>query len=317
MRRSLSQCRHRTALLDYTGTQVVKYTYDAWGKPTSKSGTMKNTLGTVQPFRYRGYVFDEETGMYYLRSRYYNPSICRFINADVLHDNGDLLLNHNKYAYCTNKPVVYHDQDGNSHLVCTVIMSDGGGSSFSSNFSAYALSRDQAPFMKKGRKSSAKLNQIPRSYMLACLDEIVRSNDWTYHVGSMGWKQVDCVGLARIIVQQQSQSLCKTLPTTADKMRRYCGIDNKNTNQIITGMTLTPGMAVFTYDPTHYNAKGKLVPWYHMGIYMGNYVNPVTGEYIPNAVVHAANSRDGIVVCSLSTSSFTHYGYMPFVDYGN
>ena len=61
------------ALVDGTGTKVVEYTYDAWGKPTGKMGTMASTLGTVQPFRYRGYVFDEETGNYYLRSRYYRP----------------------------------------------------------------------------------------------------------------------------------------------------------------------------------------------------------------------------------------------------
>ena len=50
--------------------------------PIGKSGTLAETLGTVQPFRYRGYVFDEETGLYYLRSRYYNPRWGRFVNAD-------------------------------------------------------------------------------------------------------------------------------------------------------------------------------------------------------------------------------------------
>ena len=60
------------AILDSTGTAVVNYVYDAWGRPISKTGSMAGTLGTVQPFRYRGYVYDEETGLYYLRSRYYN-----------------------------------------------------------------------------------------------------------------------------------------------------------------------------------------------------------------------------------------------------
>lgn len=61
---------------------MVSYTYDAWGKMISKTGTLATTLGMLQPFRYRGYIFDEETGLYYLRSRYYNPNLCRFINAD-------------------------------------------------------------------------------------------------------------------------------------------------------------------------------------------------------------------------------------------
>ena len=70
------------ALLDGTGNVVVSYVYDAWGMPIGKSGTLAETLGTLNPFRYRGYVFDEETGLYYLRSRYYNPRWGRFVNAD-------------------------------------------------------------------------------------------------------------------------------------------------------------------------------------------------------------------------------------------
>ena len=53
------------ALIDANGTQVVEYGYDAWGYPISKTGTMAATLGTVNPFRYRGYVYDEETGLYF------------------------------------------------------------------------------------------------------------------------------------------------------------------------------------------------------------------------------------------------------------
>ena len=66
------------ALVDDTGAVAVSYTYDAWGRPTGKTGCLAGTLGTVQPFRYRGYVFDEETGLYYLRSRYYGAGWCRF-----------------------------------------------------------------------------------------------------------------------------------------------------------------------------------------------------------------------------------------------
>lgn len=296
---------------------MVSYSYDAWGKMLSKTGTLASTLGTIQPFRYRGYVFDEETILYYMRSRYYDAAKQRFVNADSLYDNGDMLLNHNKYAYCNNKPVIHYDQDGNSHLVCASLMSDSGGISSSNDFATYALPRTQAPFMQKNRQNPAKLTKIPRSYLLSCLDEIVRSNDWKYSPNSMCWKKVGCVSIVRIIVQQQSQQLCRSLPTTADGMRTLCGIPNEHENQIIAGMTLTPGMAVFTFDPTHLNANQKSVPWYHMGVYVGNYVNPVTNEYIPNAVIHAANPRAGIVVCSLSDSSFMHYAYMPFIDYGS
>ena len=93
------------ALLDGTGNVVVSYVYDAWGMPIGKSGTLAETLGTLNPFRYRGYVFDEETGLYYLRSRYYNPGWGRFVNADALIDQ-------NLYSYCKNSPMQFHDPSG-------------------------------------------------------------------------------------------------------------------------------------------------------------------------------------------------------------
>jgi RHS repeat-associated protein len=71
------------AILDADGNVVVSYMYDAWGAPLWCTGELEETLGKVQPFRYRGYVFDEETGLYYLRSRYYNPCVQRFVNADI------------------------------------------------------------------------------------------------------------------------------------------------------------------------------------------------------------------------------------------
>ena len=76
------------AILDASGTAVVAYTYDAWGNILSTTGTMANTLGTLNPLRYRGYVYDTETGLYYLQSRYYDPEICRFINADTYASTG-------------------------------------------------------------------------------------------------------------------------------------------------------------------------------------------------------------------------------------
>ena len=93
------------ALLDGTGNVVVSYVYDAWGMPIGKSGTLAETLGTLNPFRYRGYVFDEETGLYYLRSRYYNPGWGRFVNADCIYSA-------NCFAYCENAPIAFFDEDG-------------------------------------------------------------------------------------------------------------------------------------------------------------------------------------------------------------
>ena len=105
------------ALLNGAGNVVVSYAYDAWGAPIGKSGSMAERLGTVQPFRYRGYVFDEETGLYYLRSRYYNAERCRFVNADAQLKFGDKGNVVNIYIYCRSNPVIYIDPDGNEFRV--------------------------------------------------------------------------------------------------------------------------------------------------------------------------------------------------------
>ncbi len=78
----------------------------------SCTGTLATTLGAEQPFRYRGYVYDAETGWYYLQSRYYDPSIGRFISADVLLSTGQGVIGNNSYAYCRNNPVNRIDYSG-------------------------------------------------------------------------------------------------------------------------------------------------------------------------------------------------------------
>ena len=72
-----------TGLVDANGAAVVNYRYDSWGMLTGISGSMAGTLGKDNPYRFKGYYYDEETGMYYLKSRYYQPEICRFISADL------------------------------------------------------------------------------------------------------------------------------------------------------------------------------------------------------------------------------------------
>ena len=103
------------AILDENGNAVVSYGYDAWGAPLWCTGELAETLGKVQPFRYRGYVFDEETGFYYVSSRYYDPEIGRFISpdtTDVLTATPMGLTDKNLYAYCDNNPVVRVDHGG-------------------------------------------------------------------------------------------------------------------------------------------------------------------------------------------------------------
>ena len=106
-----------TGLVSASGTRVVTYTYDAWGNPLSTTGSLATTLGEQNPLRYRGYVYDTETGLYYLQSRYYNPTWGRFINADSLIDNRGVHTQ-NVFAYCGNNPIIRTDGSGNIfHLV--------------------------------------------------------------------------------------------------------------------------------------------------------------------------------------------------------
>lgn len=99
-------------ILDRTGTAVVEYTYDAWGNIISVTGSMANTLGQYNPFRYRGYYCDSETGFYYLNGRYYDPQIGRFINADSYASTGQGVLGNNMFVYCLNNPVMFVDPQG-------------------------------------------------------------------------------------------------------------------------------------------------------------------------------------------------------------
>ncbi len=96
------------SLVNASGTPVATYTYDPYGKPLTATGT----LASINPLRYRGYVYDPETGLYYLQSRYYDPSIGRFINADAFVSTGQGLLGNNMFAYCRNNPVSRIDLSG-------------------------------------------------------------------------------------------------------------------------------------------------------------------------------------------------------------
>ena len=109
-------------IADSTGALVVRYSYDAWGKLLSITGSMADTLGVQNPLRYRGYVYDQETGLYYLQSRYYDPEIGRFINADALIATGQGMLGNNMFAYCNNNPVNLKDPTGEASLFAAFLV---------------------------------------------------------------------------------------------------------------------------------------------------------------------------------------------------
>lgn len=106
------------ALLDSNGNVVVRYVYDAWGNHAVLDAngadiTDVNHIGVLNPFRYRGYFYDEETGLYFLKTRYYDPEIGRFITIDgIEYLDPETINGLNLYAYCGNNPVIGYDPDG-------------------------------------------------------------------------------------------------------------------------------------------------------------------------------------------------------------
>ncbi|MEE1261865.1 amidase domain-containing protein [Ruminococcus sp.] len=97
-------------IVNETGSVIVNYAYNVWGKllsVTNGSGaaiTDTTHIAYLNPLRYRGYVYDDETGLYYLQSRYYDPTTCRFINADNIDylANDEKIFNTNLFTYCNN-----------------------------------------------------------------------------------------------------------------------------------------------------------------------------------------------------------------------
>ena len=124
------------------GVMVANYTYDAWGNvlsATDQNGnaiTSAGHLGNLNSIRYRGYYYDTDTGMYYLKSRYYDPKVRRFINADdvsVLEEDQGNIVENNLFAYCLNNPVNLLDSEGDfaitasitAYTLTTLVMSAG------------------------------------------------------------------------------------------------------------------------------------------------------------------------------------------------
>ncbi len=105
----------------YNGTsKVAEYAYDAYGNCRVITGS---NIGTLNPFRYRGYYFDEDMKLYYLQSRYYDPETGRFINADdVSYLDPETIHGLNLYAYCLNNPIMNIDSQGNVCVPNSIIL---------------------------------------------------------------------------------------------------------------------------------------------------------------------------------------------------
>ena len=301
------------AILDENGNTVVSYGYDAWGVPLWCTGELAETLGKVQPFRYRGYVFDEETGLYYLRSRYYGSEWCRFINSDSI-------LTLNLFCYCNNQPI--NNADSNGMLTTSAF----AFKCIDDSSSVYLSPSQRAPeaVLTEGLHGKNTGN-IPVAYLLAYLDQMVASGRWAYRANTMLWEKVDCVAMIRTAFQQYSQKLAAQTPTTVGGLRNHA-VEAGYECLPLAGNEgkLVPGMAVYWYDPNHKNKDGEVRPWYHVGIYVGTYYDRLTDQWYTDAVIEAASAGEhqGVIAKSLSdieahlpSNTSLYYSYLADVDY--
>ena len=108
-------------IVDQNGKLVAKYKYDAYGNSKGIEDTSGCSLGTRNPFRYKGYYYDDDTGMYYCKSRFYVPKWRRWLNSDSINylepQNISCL---NLFAYCNNNPLMYVDE--NRHFVLSALL---------------------------------------------------------------------------------------------------------------------------------------------------------------------------------------------------
>ena len=130
-----------TGMTNSAGKLVVSYTYDAWGRWIYyiQDTEWSNVLGGINPLLYRGYVYDHETGLYYLQSRYYDYNTHRFLNADAFISTGQGFTGNNMFAYCLNSPVNRIDIGGmvsadfysdDGELMSSKDLGEGGGGNF-------------------------------------------------------------------------------------------------------------------------------------------------------------------------------------------
>lgn len=114
-------------ILDGRLNQVVTYKYDSWGNTISIEDangnqiTDTNHIGIMNPYRYKSYRYDTETGLYYLQSRYYNPEWGRFINFDNYAGRIGEIFSHNGYVYCKNNPINLIDENGNFAIALSAL----------------------------------------------------------------------------------------------------------------------------------------------------------------------------------------------------
>ena len=174
-----------TQLLSASGAVLVSYYYDAFGNITEQSGNFNN------PYRYSGYIFDEEAKLYNLNARFYDPIIARFMQEDTSFGNRRDPLSLNLYTYCVNNPLIYYDPTGHDQVRLTT----------PAGFTVYIEENDAARYLRNGKNDSAavitsgatanNLNYQGDVVNLGNVGIANINNNTLYNVGTVGTVNVD------------------------------------------------------------------------------------------------------------------------------
>ena len=144
------------SIVDEQGNVVASYEYDPYGNVISATGDLAET----NPLRYRGYYYDAETRLYYLQSRYYDPELGRFINADAYASTGQGVLGYNMFAYCGNNPVVNYDPAGTERISFHYNQFDGHSGSDGGGGGSFVPLWGIAKLLQIGKEAIVKLGSL-------------------------------------------------------------------------------------------------------------------------------------------------------------
>ena len=238
-------------------------------------------------------MFDEETGLYYLRNRYYCVKRNRFINGDTFLGSTGKILSHNCLSYCDNTPTLFADPDGYGKVLSTDNLCEFGA-----------------------RDWGTHTTPLPVSTLIRVLTEIEHDGDWVYTSNSLKYKKIDCIGL--ILIGAKFHLTEDAFRNTYDiGLGTTSAIDHGNTVgglKPFTGDTsvLVPGMIMYCKGK---NGKRRG----HVGVYVGYYVDRF-GNELKHAVIHCQGPAGSPVIAeeiigsrfSNKDAEYTSYNYLEY-----
>ena len=236
-----------------TATRVASYEYDAWGNVTYSTGTMAKT----NPLKYRGYYYDAETGFYYLQSRYYDPAIGRFVNADGFTSTGQGFLGCNMFAYCHNNPISNIDITGYVIVSWNEIVMTG---SLSNAIEAY------------GRTFEEALNPSAWTRLTQAMASPNTEHSFTFSIGAV----LSCALYGGGNVS--SVLSCDTGANYALQSTRTLQIGSSTGFSNGAVITITNAPTVYCLNGAAKQIGGTIVIGRGLGVDVFEFVNPITND---------------------------------------